>query len=43
MFVFMNFDAVNFAANPRFVMEMSNKNIHKKGFFPEPPRGCDLS
>lgn len=43
MFVIMNFDAVTFAANPRFVMEMPNKNIHKKGFFPEPPRGRDLS
>ena len=39
----MNFDAVNFAANPRFVTEMPNKNIHKKGFSPEPPEGCDLS
>ena len=39
----MNFDAVNFAANPRFVTEMPNKNIHIKGFSPEPPEGCDLS
>ncbi len=26
-----------------FVTEMPNKNIHKKGFSPEPPEGCDLS
>ena len=26
-----------------FATEMPNGNIHKKGFIPEPPEGCDLS
>ena len=43
MFVLVNLVAVIFAANLRFVMEMPNGNIHKKGFIPEPPEGCDLS
>ena len=43
IFVFVNLGAVRLAANPRYVVEMPNKDIHKKGFSPEPPEGCDLS
>lgn len=43
MFVLVNLGALIFAANLRLVMEMPNRNIHKKGFSPEPPEGCDLS